>query len=105
VTVKKKVPKYFADAPSDCKMAEVPVQEDFPISDTTPIPKSIINGDYGVQPDCKKPVPFIEGHSPFSEPTKIKGIDGRRSAVCYESDRSLICEGVKDKENKNRGPK
>jgi hypothetical protein len=38
----KQVPKYFADAPSDCKMPEVPVQDDFPISDTTPISKSII---------------------------------------------------------------
>jgi hypothetical protein len=37
VKVKKQVSKYFADAPSDCKMAEVPVQEDSPISDTTPI--------------------------------------------------------------------
>jgi hypothetical protein len=26
----KQVPKYFADAPSDLKMAEVPVQEDSP---------------------------------------------------------------------------
>jgi hypothetical protein len=33
----KQVPKYFADAPSDCKMDEVPVQEDSTISDTTPI--------------------------------------------------------------------
>jgi hypothetical protein len=33
----KQVPKYFDDAPSDCKMAEVPVQEYSPISDTIPI--------------------------------------------------------------------
>jgi hypothetical protein len=38
----KQVPKFFADAPSDCKMPEVPEQDDFPISDTTPISKSII---------------------------------------------------------------
>jgi hypothetical protein len=40
----KQVPKYFADTPSDCKMVEVPVQEDSPISDTTPISKPIIYG-------------------------------------------------------------
>jgi hypothetical protein len=39
---KKSKSKYFADAPSDCKMAEVPVQEDSKISDTTPISMSII---------------------------------------------------------------
>jgi hypothetical protein len=41
----KQVPKYFADAPSVCKMAEVPVQEDPPIIDTTPISKSITYGE------------------------------------------------------------
>jgi hypothetical protein len=34
---KKHVPNYFADTPSDCKMAEVSVQEDSTISITTPI--------------------------------------------------------------------
>jgi hypothetical protein len=32
---KEQVPKYFAGAPSDYKMAEVPVQEDSTIVDTT----------------------------------------------------------------------
>jgi hypothetical protein len=55
-------------------MAEVPVQEDSPISDTTPISKSIIYGENGVQSDCKNTAPSIEGHYPFSEPTKSKGL-------------------------------
>jgi hypothetical protein len=38
---KKQVSKYFADAPSDCKMTKVPAQENYQISDTTPISKSI----------------------------------------------------------------
>jgi hypothetical protein len=72
---KKQVPNYFDDAPRDCKMAKVPVQEDSPISDTTPISKSIIYGeDVVVQPDFKKAASSIEGHSPFSEPTKSKGL-------------------------------
>jgi hypothetical protein len=33
------------DAPSDSKMVEVPVKEYSPISDTTPISKSIIYGE------------------------------------------------------------
>jgi hypothetical protein len=33
----KRVPKYFADASSDCNMAEVSVQQDSRIRDTTPI--------------------------------------------------------------------
>jgi hypothetical protein len=33
----KQVPKYFADTASDCKMAEVPIQEDSLVIDTTPI--------------------------------------------------------------------
>jgi hypothetical protein len=71
----KQVPKYFADAPSDCKMAEVPVQEDSPISDTTPISNSIIYGEHDViQSYCKKAAPSIDGHSPFHEPTKSKGL-------------------------------
>jgi hypothetical protein len=71
---KKQLRKYFSDSPSDCKMDEVPVQEDSPISDTTPISKSIIYGEDGVQSDCKKAAPSIEGHSPFSEPSKSKGL-------------------------------
>jgi hypothetical protein len=55
-------------------MTEVPVQDDFPISDTTPISKSTIYGDDFVQPDCKKDAPSIEGHYPFHEPTKSKGL-------------------------------
>jgi hypothetical protein len=74
----KQVPKYFVDAPSDCKMAEVPVQEDYPISDTTPISKSksksIIYGEHVIQSDCKKAAPSIEGHYPFHEPIKSKGL-------------------------------
>jgi hypothetical protein len=62
------------DAPSNCKMPEVPVQEDSPINDTTPISKSIIYGEYVLHSDCKKPVPSIEGHSQFSEATKSKGL-------------------------------
>jgi hypothetical protein len=53
-------------------MAKVPVQEVSPISDTTPISKSIIYGEYVVHSDCKKAAPPIEGHSPLSEPTKSK---------------------------------
>jgi hypothetical protein len=41
----KQVPKYFADSHSDFKMAEVPVQEESQISDTTPISKSIVHGE------------------------------------------------------------
>jgi hypothetical protein len=69
----KQVPKYFADTPSDCKMAEVPVQEDSPISDTTSISKPIIYGEHIITSDHKKVAPSIEGHSPFHEPTKSKG--------------------------------
>jgi hypothetical protein len=69
----KQVPKYFADAPSNCNMAEVPVQEDYPISDTTPISKPIIYGEHVITSDFKKESPSIEGHSPFHEPTKSKG--------------------------------
>jgi hypothetical protein len=69
----KQVPKYFADTLSDCKMAEVPVQEDSPISDTTPISKKIIYGEHDVIPtDCKKAALSIEGHSPFHEPITSK---------------------------------
>jgi hypothetical protein len=53
-------------------MAEVPVQEDSPISNTTPISNSIIYGEYVVQSYCKKAAPSIEGHSPFCEPTTSK---------------------------------
>jgi hypothetical protein len=70
----KQVPKYFDDAPSDCKMAEVPVQENSPISDTTPISKSIIDGEYVMHSDFKKAAPSIEGHYPFCEPTRSKGL-------------------------------
>jgi hypothetical protein len=56
---KKQVPKYFADAPSDCRMVKVPVQDDSPISDTTPISKSNIYGEDGIQSDCKKAAPSI----------------------------------------------
>jgi hypothetical protein len=70
----KQVPKYIADAPSDCKMAKLPVQEDYTISDTPPIPKSIIYGEDVIQSDCKKAAPSIEGHSPFRKPTKSKGL-------------------------------
>jgi hypothetical protein len=59
VTVKRHVTKYFTDAPPDCKMAEVPVQEDSPISDTAPISKSIIYEEDAVQSDCKKAAPSI----------------------------------------------
>jgi hypothetical protein len=69
---KKQVPKYFYDAPSDCKMTEVPVKEESPIGVTTPISKSIIYGEDVVHPDSKKATPSIEGHSPFREPTKSK---------------------------------
>jgi hypothetical protein len=55
-------------------MAEFPVQEDSLISYTTPISKSIIYGEDVVQPYCKKAAPSIEGHSPFREPTKSKGL-------------------------------
>jgi hypothetical protein len=54
-------------------MAEVPVQEDSPISDTTPISKPIIYGEHVITSDFKKAAPSIEGHSPFHEPTKSKG--------------------------------
>jgi hypothetical protein len=54
-------------------MAAVPVHEDSPISDTTPISKPIIYGEHVITSDCKKVAPFIEGHSPFHEPTKSKG--------------------------------
>jgi hypothetical protein len=73
-STKKQVPEYFTDAPSDCKMAEVPVREDSPINDTTPISKSIIYGEDGVQSDCKKAAPSINVHSPRSEPTKSKAL-------------------------------
>jgi hypothetical protein len=69
----KQVPKYFADAPSDCKMAEVPVQEDYPIIDNTPISKPIICGEHYITSYFKKEAPYIEGHYPFHEPTKSKG--------------------------------
>jgi hypothetical protein len=55
-------------------MAEVPVQEDSPISDITPISKSIIYGEDVLQSDCNKIAPSIEGHYPFREPTKSKGL-------------------------------
>jgi hypothetical protein len=55
-------------------MPEVPVQEDSPISDTTPLSKSIIYGEDVVQSYLKKAAPSIEGDSPFSEPTKSKGL-------------------------------
>jgi hypothetical protein len=70
----KQVPKYFDVAPSDCKMKEVPLQEDSPISDTTPISKPIIYGEDVIQSDCKKASPYKEGHSPFRKPTKSKGL-------------------------------
>jgi hypothetical protein len=54
-------------------MAEVSVQEDSPISDTTPISKLIIYGEHIITSDHKKVAPSIEGHSPFHEPTKSKG--------------------------------
>jgi hypothetical protein len=53
-------------------MAEVPVQEDSPISDTTPISKPIIYGEHIIISDHKKAALSIEGHSPFHEPTKSK---------------------------------
>jgi hypothetical protein len=68
----KQVPKYFADTPSDCKMAEVPVQDYSPISDTTPISKPIIYGEHIITSDHKKAETSIEGHYPFHEPTKSK---------------------------------
>jgi hypothetical protein len=71
---KEQVPKYFDDTPSDCKMAEVHVQEDYPISDTTPISKPLISGEHVIKSDYKKAAPSIEGHSPFHEPTKSKGL-------------------------------
>jgi hypothetical protein len=73
---KKQVPKYFADPPSDCNIAEIPVPEDSPISDTNPISKSIIYGQYFVQSNCNKAAHSIEGHSPFQEPTKSQGLMG-----------------------------
>jgi hypothetical protein len=69
----KQVPKYFTDTPSDFKIAEVPVQEDTTISDTTPISKLIIYGEHTITSDCKKVSPSIEGKSPFHEPNKSKG--------------------------------
>jgi hypothetical protein len=54
-------------------MEEVPVQEDSPISDTTPISKPIIYGEHVITSDCKKTAPSIEGYSPFHERTKSKG--------------------------------
>jgi hypothetical protein len=54
-------------------MAKVPVQEDYPISDTTPISKPIIYGEHVITSYCKKKdAPSIEGHSPFHQPTKSK---------------------------------
>jgi hypothetical protein len=70
----KQSPKYFYHAPSDCKMDDVTVQEYSPISDTTPISKSIIYREDVIQSDCKKVAPSIEGNSPFREPTKSKGL-------------------------------
>jgi hypothetical protein len=55
-------------------MAEVPVQDDYPTSDTTPKSKSIIHGEYVIQSDHKKDAPSIEGHYPFHEPTESKGL-------------------------------
>jgi hypothetical protein len=69
----KQVAKYFADTPSDCKMAEFPVQEDYPISDTTPISKPIIYGEHVITSDFKKSAPSIEGRYTSHEPTKSKG--------------------------------
>jgi hypothetical protein len=54
---KSKSPNILLMPPSDCKMAEVPVQEDSPISDTTPISKSIIYGEDVIQSDFKKAAP------------------------------------------------
>jgi hypothetical protein len=34
----------------------------------------ILYGEDVGQSDCKKDAPSIEGHSPFSEPTKSKGL-------------------------------
>jgi hypothetical protein len=53
-------------------MGKVPVQYDYPISDTTPI--SVIYGEDFLHPDCKKAAPSIEWHSPFCEATKSKGL-------------------------------
>jgi hypothetical protein len=69
----KQVPKHFSDTLSDFKMAEVPVQKNYIISDTTPISKPIIYGEHIIASDHKKAAPSIEGHSPFHEPTKSKG--------------------------------
>jgi hypothetical protein len=55
-------------------MPEVHVQDDSPINDTTPISKSTIYGEDVLQSDCKKAASSIEGYSPFSEPTKSKGL-------------------------------
>jgi hypothetical protein len=55
-------------------MPKVPVREDSPISDATPISKSIVYGEGVVLSYCKKDAPSIEGHSPFIEPTKSKGL-------------------------------
>jgi hypothetical protein len=60
------------DGPSYCK-----IKEDSPISDTTPISKSNIYGEDVVQSYCKKAEPSIEGHYPFLEPTKSKGVMGK----------------------------
>jgi hypothetical protein len=46
-----KVPTYFADSPSDGNMIEVHVQDDSPISDITPISKSIIYEEDARQSD------------------------------------------------------
>jgi hypothetical protein len=55
-------------------MAEVPVQENYPINDTTPISKSIIYREDVVNSYFKKAATSVEGHSPFREPTKSKGL-------------------------------
>jgi hypothetical protein len=71
---KRQIPKYFDDAPSDCKMPKVPVQEGYTIGVTTPISKSIIYGKDVVPSDFKKDAPSIEGNYSFSEATKSKGL-------------------------------
>jgi hypothetical protein len=100
----KQVPMYFADSPSDCNMAEVPVLEDSPISDTTPISKPIIYGEHVITSDCKKEAPSIEGHSPFHEPTKSKGsVSEEVQFVMSQIDLSYKNEsGTKKRKEKQR---
>jgi hypothetical protein len=99
----KQVPRYFADTPSDYNIVKVHVQEDSPISDTTPISKPIIYGEHVITSDCKKAAPPIEGHSPFHEPTKSKGLVAEEvQFVMGQID--LLSEKEAGTKKKNRGP-